>query len=1137
MRRRSLLAAVAAMSTAATLTLLPLLPAPAAAVPPGDPQPSQAASGDPAALAAQAADQAVSSGLDDLRKGPDETFWRKSVTPGAGGMFYVSYDRTYKGLPVVGGDAVVVTDSQGHVRDTAAASGPAPAGLSTRARVSAERATETARSQLSQADGAEPPRLVVLAWGGRPRLAWEVVVSGLADGNPSKKHVFVDARTGAVADSYDEVRAGTGQGYYNGNVTIDTSQSAGTYRMVDTSRPGIQCGGQNGQPYTGTDDAWGNGSGTNLETACVDALYGVQRQWNMLREWLGRNGIDGQGRGFPARVGLNAVNAYWNGSYTNFGHSQDNQRQATPIDVVAHEFGHAIFQTTPGGAGSGNENGGINEGTGDIFGALTEHYAANPGDPPDYEVGEEVNLVGDGPIRYMYNPSRAGDPNCYSSSIPSTEVHAAAGPLNHWFYLLAEGSNPGGGKPSSPICTGGPSSVTGIGIEKAGKIFMGALARKTSTWRYVNVRTASLAAAVELYGATGVECATTKAAWNAVSVPAQSGEPACSTPTQDFSMSVSPTSGTVEPGQPATTTVGTQTTAGNPQTVSLSASGLPGGATATFNPAGVTSGNSSTLTIATSASTPRGTYTVTVTGTGQTATHTATFTLTVGGGGPGPSDPPDISLASVKAHLQQFQTIATNNGGNRRSTGPGYTASVSYIEQKLQAAGYTVRRQNCGSTCSSGAGPNLIADWPGGDPGQVVMAGAHLDSVSAGPGINDNASGSAALLEVALTLAAKNPAMAKHVRFGWWSDEEQGLNGSEGYVASLSQAERNAIQVYHNYDMVGSPNGGYFINNINSTAAQHLKAFYDALNLQPEENTEGAGRSDDASFRAAGIPTSGVAAGASYTKTAAQAAKWGGTAGRAYDPCYHRSCDTTSNISDTILDRAADASAYAIWKLAVGSSSSRDFSLAANPSSGTVTAGQQATTQIVTQTTAGTPQTVNLSASGLPTGATATFNPAGVTSGNSSTLTIATSGSTPAGTYQVTVTGTGETGAHTTVFALTVQSTSPGRTFRNDTDYRIDDYSWIQSPITSTATGPAVSPVKVTVTSNHTCIEDLDIWLRGPNGTWYQVRAAGGSSCSVFGTRTWNVPVNQQAAGTWALYVEDVYANDTGVLDWWSVTV
>ncbi|GAA2210510.1 M20/M25/M40 family metallo-hydrolase [Nonomuraea monospora] len=1135
MKRKALLAAFVGVATAATVV------SPANAAPPGASKqqnpPTAALAADPASLAAAVADKAVSSQVDELTRGPDEAYSRVSVTPGASDMYYVAYERTYKGLPMVGGDAVVVTDAAGNVRDTVAASGPSPDNVPTRARISAERATEVAKTRLERVDDTAEPRLVVLAWGERPRLTWEAVVSGIAKGQPSIQHVFVDARTGKVADSYDLVRAGTGNGYYYGQVTISTSGSGSSYSMTDTTRPGIQCGGQNGSAYTGTDDAWGNGSGTNLETACVDALYGVQREWEMLRDWLGRNGINGSGRGFPARVGLNEVNAYWNGSYTNFGHNQANTAQATPIDVVAHEYGHAIFQTTPGGAGSGNENGGINEGTGDIFGALTEHYANNPNDPPDYLVGEEVNLVGQGPIRNMYNPSALGDPNCWSSSIPSTEVHAAAGPLNHWFYLLAEGNNPGGGKPSSPICSGGPSSVTGIGVQKAGKIFMGALSRKTSTWRYTNVRAASVAAVIELYGASSVECNTTKAAWSAVSVAAASGEPACGTPGNDFSLTLNPSSGSATPGQQVTATVNTQTTSGSAQTVNLSASGLPSGTTATFSPTSVTSGNSSTLTLQTGSGTPQGTYPITVTGAGTTS-HTATYTLTVGQG-PNPGDPPDISLTNVKAHLTQFQSIATANGGTRRSTGNGYLQSVTYIEDKLRAAGYTVVRQSCTTTyCSSGAGPNLIADWPGGDANQVIMSGAHLDSVAAGPGINDNGSGSANLLEVALTLAQRNPTLAKHVRFGWWTDEEQGLNGSEYYVASLSAAERQRIQVYYNYDMTGSTNGGYFINNINTTGAAYLKEFYDRLSLQPEENVEGANRSDDASFRNAGIASSGVAAGASATKTSAQAAKWGGTAGRAYDSCYHAACDTTTNINDTVLDRAADAAMYAIWKQAVGGTPpTRDFSISANPASGTVQAGSAATSTIGTSTTAGTAQTVNLAASGLPTGASATFNPASVTSGGSSTLTISTAPTTPAGSYTVTVTGTGETATRTTTYALTVQGTSGGRTFTNDTNYPIADFSNTQSSITSTATGTATTPVRLSITISHTCAEDLDIWLRGPNGTWYVVDRYGGTTCTAYGTRTFSVPVSQQAAGTWVLDIEDVYAGDTGYLDSWSITV
>jgi aminopeptidase S len=280
--------------------------------------------------------------------------------------------------------------------------------------------------------------------------------------------------------------------------------------------------------------------------------------------------------------------------------------------------------------------------------------------------------------------------------------------------------------------------------------------------------------------------------------------------------------------------------------------------------------------------------------------------------------PPDISLTNQRAHLQQFQAIANANGGTRRSTTAGYTASVNYVFDRLSAAGFTVVRQNCTSGCTVGAGPNVIADWPGGDPNNVYMFGAHLDSVSAGPGINDNGSGSATVLELALTLAAQNPTMLNHVRFGFWTDEEQGLNGSEFYANTLPTAERARIRGYFNFDMVASINAGYFINRITSSVGQTVKAYYDSIGVQTEENTEGAGRSDDASFNAIGVQTSGVAAGASRVKTAAQVTKWGGTQ-TAFDPCYHRSCDTfPSNISDTVLNRSGDAAAYALWTLATG---------------------------------------------------------------------------------------------------------------------------------------------------------------------------------------------------------------------------
>ncbi|MGI5521241.1 M28 family peptidase [Micromonospora sp. CA-259024] len=382
---------------------------------------------------------------------------------------------------------------------------------------------------------------------------------------------------------------------------------------------------------------------------------------------------------------------------------------------------------------------------------------------------------------------------------------------------------------------------------------------------------------------------------------------------------------------------------------------------------------------------------------------------------------PDISVTNVQAHLTQFHSIATSNGGNRRAGSAGYTASLTYVKTRLQAAGYTVSEQYC-SSCTYPSN-NLIAEWPGGPADQVVMFGAHLDGVSAGPGINDNATGSATLLENALALAAQNPTMTKRVRFAWWTDEEQGLNGSRFYVNSLNATQRGYLKGYYNFDMVGSVNGGYFVNRVTSTTAAPLKAYWDSLGLQPEENVEGQGRSDDYYFQQAGIPTSGYAAGASARKTSTQAAKWGGTANSAYDPCYHRACDTTANVSATVLNRSADGVAYALWQLAVGGGTpTNDFSVAVNPTTRTVARGASTTATVVTATTAGSAQSVSLAASGAPSGVSVSFSPSSVTSGGSATMTLTASASAATVTVTVTVTGTGSV-TRTASLTLTVTGT------------------------------------------------------------------------------------------------------------------
>jgi len=223
---------------------------------------------------------------------------------------------------------------------------------------------------------------------------------------------------------------------------------------------------------------------------------------------------------------------------------------------------------------------------------------------------------------------------------------------------------------------------------------------------------------------------------------------------------------------------------------------------------------------------------------------------------------------------------------------------------------------------------NVIAESKTGNPNNVVMAGAHLDSVQRGPGINDNGSGSAALLEVAEQMAKVKP--RNMVRFAWWGAEEAGLVGSTAYVAGLSQAERDRITLYLNFDMVGSPNHVFFIYDgddsdaVGSPAgpagsAQIEKTFEAFFNMRgvPFKGTDFSGRSDYGPFIAAGIPSGGLFTGAEGIKTSDEAALWGGTAGQQYDPCYHLACDTYANNNDDALDVNSDAIAFSILQYAM----------------------------------------------------------------------------------------------------------------------------------------------------------------------------------------------------------------------------
>ncbi|GAA4894447.1 M28 family metallopeptidase [Actinomycetospora straminea] len=314
---------------------------------------------------------------------------------------------------------------------------------------------------------------------------------------------------------------------------------------------------------------------------------------------------------------------------------------------------------------------------------------------------------------------------------------------------------------------------------------------------------------------------------------------------------------------------------------------------------------------------------------------------------PAPSDPPsdppsDTRLAEQLAattsgdaafvHLRALQGVADRNGGQRAAGSPGYDASVEYVAGVLRDAGFRVETPVV--TVESDEGPpittrNVVAQTTTGRTDEVVLVGAHLDSVPEGPGINDNASGSAAHLDVALALGSAPP-VQNAVRFVWFGAEEDGLLGAQAYVDGLTEEQRRDIALMLNTDMIGSPNAAYLTydgDDADRTAddpappgsaviERRLKARLAAIGV-PAGDVDLADDSDYGPFVDAGIPAGGVNTGDAPLKTPEQAALWGGEPGVPYDRCYHRACDTLTNIDRVAFDRMVDTIAFGVGLFAV----------------------------------------------------------------------------------------------------------------------------------------------------------------------------------------------------------------------------
>ncbi|MEV8332441.1 M4 family metallopeptidase [Streptomyces niveus] len=476
---------------------------------------------------------------DELGLGAEEKLVVRDVVQDRDGTTHTRYERTYAGLPVLGGDLVVATTKAGATEGVSKASKAALKSVETNADVPAATATKQALS-AAKAEGStkaateRAPRKVVWMANDRPTLAYETVVGGFQKGGtPNELHVVTDAATGEKLYEWQAVHEGTGNTQYSGQVTLGTAPS---FTLTDTTRGNHKTYNLNrgssgtGTLFSGPDDIWGNGAASDAETAGADAHFGAALTWDYFKNVHGRTGIRGDGVGAYSRVhyGNNYVNAFWQDSCfcMTYGDGAGNAKPLTSIDVAAHEMSHGVTANTAGLVYSG-ESGGLNEATSDIFAAAVEFSANNAQDVGDYMVGEKIDINGNGtPLRYMDKPSKDGASKDYwYSGIGSVDVHYSSGPANHFFYLLSEGS---GAKTINGVSYNSATSdglpVTGIGRAKAEQIWFKALATKfTSTTNYAAARTGTLAVAGELYGTSSAEYKSVADAWAGIAVGTRPG--------------------------------------------------------------------------------------------------------------------------------------------------------------------------------------------------------------------------------------------------------------------------------------------------------------------------------------------------------------------------------------------------------------------------------------------------------------------------------------------------------------------------------------------------------------------------------------------------------------------------------------
>ncbi|MEU5388121.1 M4 family metallopeptidase [Kitasatospora cineracea] len=564
-RKNALAAAVAAALTLGTVTVVATQSTAAASSTARPGAGFKAVSADVRAEALRTADREAAAVAKALGLGADERLTAKDVLVDTDGARHVRYDRTYRGLPVIGGDLVVHYDKNGKSTSTTWAHQGAIKVAGTTPKLSGSDASAAAVKHAkhvknARTEAADGSTLTVYAVGKVPVLAYRSTVTGEGESGPgSREAVIVDAGSGAPLDQYElhQGVTGTGNGVTAGQVSIETTQSGSGYTLTDASHGGTivydsynspqSNPKQNARTFSKSTNSWGTGSTSSRESAAVDASYGLAKTWDFYQNTFNRAGIRNDGRGAPAYVHVDSslLNAFYDDSCfcMSFGDgsSQNGNTPVTALDVAGHEMSHGVTAATANLNYSG-ESGGLNEATSDIFGTMVEFYANNAGDPGDYYIGEKLNM-GNGYLRRMDNPAVDGNSlSCYSSNAGSVDVHYSSGIANHFFYLAAEGTGAktiGGLPHNGTPCNG--DSFTGIGRDKAAAVWYRALTTyMTSTTNYSSARTATLQAAADLYGTNSQERYLISKAWAAVSVGTALPDPGTGSPSPSPSTSTSP---------------------------------------------------------------------------------------------------------------------------------------------------------------------------------------------------------------------------------------------------------------------------------------------------------------------------------------------------------------------------------------------------------------------------------------------------------------------------------------------------------------------------------------------------------------------------------------------------------------------